>query len=347
MSVEKLMIDSVMNQIILGTHESNIITAEDIQQALLFHPLFNSIVDEMDNKSDLATKYTDTKQIKQITKEYKKYYFTEDALMILQNFINFFNEQFQSRKALVKRFPLLSNYIDQIYLQPSKDRSKTQPELKQAEIDFSKPLFHTTNAFEVFEMKNVGTPYGPAWFNIDSVYSPDRIQDFHRDRGGVRVIQYKWIPGSDKDFTIDYPFIDVKTTHKPKILDARKLKLIPAGPIEKHFEMNGMVLELPKLDKEQNILMSYGKTWRPFIVKYLEDKGYQGILTKKDEIVIFRPERWIKFENIEQGDLLYSALIESLNKKNKNKIEQIASKYKIDDTSLKILYNKNFENIPK
>lgn len=347
MSTEKLILDSIMNQIILGTHESSIITQEDMQQALLFHPLFNSIVEQMENKSDLEKRYTDVKQVKQITKEYKKYYFTEDALMILQNFINFFHKEFPNKKSLQKRFPLFSELIAQIYTK--KDFEKKRPELptKEVEIDLTKPLYHTTNAFEIFEMKNVGTPYGPAWFNINSIYSPDKIQDFHPDRGGVRVIKYSWIPGSEIDFSADYPFIDIKAKNKPKIMDARKLKLIPAEPIERHFQMNGMILELPRPDKEQNILMTYGKTWRPFVMKFLEEKGFDGVLTNQNEIVIFHPERWIKFENIEQGDMLYSALIESLNKKNKNKIEDIASKYNIDSTSLKILYNKNLENIPK
>jgi hypothetical protein len=117
-------------------------------------------------------------------------------------------------------------------------------------------------------------------------------------------------------------------------LDATRIKFIPAEPIEKYLEKNGMILELPAIEKSKDMLMAYGRTWRPFVVKYLESYGFDGILFNKNEIVIFKPERWVVFDSIDQGDTLYTALIESLNK---NKTQEIAEKYNVDPQTLKIL----------
>lgn len=345
MTLHNLILDSLMNQIISGVHPSNIIHETEMVEALTLHPLFSSIVADMDNRSDLFKKDTNLSLAKQSSKRYPKYYFTEDALKVLQNFYDFMDQKFPTRKALEKRFPLSGKYISQIYFQP-KDTQITKFNPKQIEIDLSKPLYHTTNAFEIFEMKDVGTPFGPAWFTIDEIFDPENVKDFHPKRGGMRVIKYKWNFLPEIDLEKEFPFVDAKVKLAPKIMDARKLKKIPAGAIETYFSDQGMILTLPKPDLDQNILMVYGKTWRPFLVKYLTDKGYDGILTKQNELVLFRPERWLTFENIEQGDMLYSAVIETLKQRNKFKIPEIASQNKVDPQSLMILYNKNLENIP-
>lgn len=345
MSLESLILDSIMNQFVLGEHISNIINSEDMERAILFHPLFSAIVAEMDDQSELTQNIPTNREAKQESKRYKKYVFTDDALNILQNFYDFMHERFPTRNSLEERFPSMRVYISQIFTQPKESVIKFEP--KEVQVDISKPLYHTTNAFEVFEMKDLGTPYGPAWFTIDAIYSPEQINDFHPDRGGLRVIRYDWIPFNEIDMTEDYPFIDFQTKVNPKIMDARKLKVIPAQAIEKYFEHNGMILQLPEIQKDKDILMSYGKTWRPFIVKYLESKGFDGILTKNNEIALFHPERWIKFKNVEQGDMLYSSLIESLKRRNREKIPEIAYQFKVDPQSLFILYKRNLENIPK
>lgn len=345
MSLQTLILDSIMDQIIQSQHYSSIIQKDEIEQAIKFHPLLGSIVLEMESNDDLCKYVADYKQAKQETKKYKKYFFTEEAIMVLQNLYNFIQDKFPTRNALQKRFPLHYIYIAQLYTQPPKE-NKIKFEPKEVQIDLSKPLFHTTNAFEIFEMKDVGTPYGPAWFTINKIFSPEFVQDFHPSRGGVRVIKYKWIPSSEIDLTTEYPFIDLQTKTMPKIMDARKLKMIPPSAIEKFYETKGMILSMPYPNPEENILMTYGKTWRPFVVKYLESMAFEGILTKQNEIVLFHPEKWVTFENIEQGDMFYSAIIEALKTRNRNKIPEIAQKYNIDTQSLFILFNRNLENVP-
>lgn len=343
-----LTLDSLMNQIVSGVHESNIINGEEMERNIKMHPLFSSIVADMEDPTmTLHAKNVNLKEVKQDVKRYKKYVFTDDALIILANFLDFMHKQYPSRKALEKRFPLFYPWIAQIFVKPP--TSKKGPSTfvpKIAEIDINKPLYHTTNAFEIFEMKKQGTPFGPAFFNIDTIYPPEKIQQFHPNKGGMRVIQYKWIPSSNLDFTIDYPFVDVKKQRTPKILDARKLKKIPSGAIEKYFETHGIVLDLPEETSEpSDILSVYGKTWRPFIVRYLEKLGFDGILVKNDEIVLFHPDRWITFSSIDHGDMLYSALIEALQTNNKFKIPEIAAKYNLDLESLMTLFTMNKQNI--
>lgn len=339
-----LVFDSIMNQIIHNDHQSSIINGNDMERAILRHPLFSSIVSEMDSKTDiLKPNYKGASKIKKHTKRYPRYIFTEDGLSILQNFIEFINHRFPTKRSLERAFPLFSKYIAQIYTKPEYKNDSPIVSLKEVEIDTLKPLFHTTNSFEIFEMKNTGTPYGPAYFSIDTIFSPEFIKDFHPERGALRVIRYKWIPSTNFDLSSEYPFVDVQTKHTPKILDATRVKFIPPEQIEKYLGENGMILELPTIDKSKDILTAYGRTWRPFVVKYLESYGFDGILFNKKEIVIFKPERWIVFDTIEQGDMLYTALIESLKKTNKNKTLDIAEKYDIDPKTLQILRRRNIE----
>jgi hypothetical protein len=345
MSKQPFILDSLMNEIINSVHESRIINKEEIVTFLKLHPLFGSILGKADDLDFLEQRLTKVSEAKKETKKYPKYVFTEDAIMALQNFYDYMYENYPTRKILEKDFPLFITYIAQIYDQP-KEAKQVVFEPKTVEIDIDKPLYHTTNAFEIFEMEGAGTPYGPAWFTIDSIYPIDKIAGYHEDRGGMRVLKYKWNTSNPLDFEVEYPFIDVQANLYPRIMDGRKIKYIPPKAIEKYFEENGMILDLPNPNMNENILMTYGKTWRPFVTKYLESFGFDGVLIKDQQIAVFHPERWLTFENVEYGDILYSSLIEALKKKNKNQLEVIADKNNLDKRSLQILYNKNIAKIP-
>jgi hypothetical protein len=340
---DRLIFDSLMNQISVNYHPNNIVNHEDIERAIDIHPLFSAISQDW-NLSPYSVKGISL--AKSLSRKYKNYIFTSYALKMIQRFFEEFHQEFPNRKSIEKKYPFLSKVIDQIYMEPKGKVSKfDESKLKEIQIDPESSLFHTTNAFEIFEMQKDGTPYPPAWFSIDEIFPISKIEDFHPLRGPVRVIEYKWIPWKTKDFSEDYPFIDTNTEFQPRILDARKMKKIPSEAIEQAYKERGLEINLPDPDLEQDLLMTYGEDYRPFIINYLKKIGFDGVYSKSDQIVLFEPKRWIVFEGIEQGDVLYSALVEALTENSIEKLIDIANKYNVDYDSLRTLYLKNKEDL--
>lgn len=273
----RVIIYNIMNQLVLNYHPSRIVNSQDLERAIDTHPFLNVISEGW----DLNQKAKDVKQIRNIVSNYKQYVFTTDALNYLQTFLDLFGENYEDKETLLDKFPLFKEEIENLYMRPKKPKVvKFQP--NSIDIDMNTTLYHTTNAFEIFEQNGNGktgyTPYGVSWFNIDSIYPPENIFEFHPNRGPMRVIKYKWLGShanvdivrstaigsggsgsggsgsggsgslnekkSSRRLTKSYPFLgsdSMKKSLHPVIMDARKIHTIPRETIENYLVEKGLV----------------------------------------------------------------------------------------------------------
>ncbi len=354
--VEKNLFHQMIQQMsIFHTHSSNVVQKQDLERAVQNSWFLQNltILWNLDQKPTLI------EQAKELVSSYPEYKFSSSALKFIQNFINIFHEKYPTKETLLSSMPLYKKEIEKIYAPPPTN-SKESFEPQPAKINLESNLYHTTNAFEIFERKSPGTPLGTAWFNIDSIYPEHLITELYPDKGAMRVIRYRWIGNPWlENINRSYPFLDSDSLVKPpepRILDARKLKQIPKNAIEDYMEQKGVAIYLPEPDLSQDILSQYGRNWRPFVIEYLKSMRWDGILTKDVEIGLFEPRHWISFLNIEAGDNMYMAIQEVLQEiqdypeiYNKDMIERflvpkIAGKYKLDPNSLQVIYNINSKN---
>jgi hypothetical protein len=351
--MEAKIFDLLKIQMVMNYHPSRIVQRSDIQVALDTQPFLSSIAQNISEHMKNESK--DISQVKQLSKKYNKYVFTNDALFLIQTLIDQIKIHFPTKRSMEEIFPMFQKQIDELY----KDE-KSSPKVKTIKfkpkivtIDPESKLFHTTNSFEVFERNKIKTPYGTSWLSMDKIYEPEKTIQFHSDRGPLRVIQYQLLslPHHFDSSPIEHE-INVST---PNIMDARKIDHIPKESIEEYFNEKGVVIKFPSPNLEKNILSQYGRTFRPFVVDYLKTFGLDGVLVKDNQIAFFQPERWLEFESIEQGEPMYLALSDLLNNYDTMKdtedfilkdfedyyIPKISEKNDVDLDSLRILFQMN------
>jgi hypothetical protein len=361
MSVKKMdekIMDLWKNQMVNSLHPSKIVNKVDMERALYANRLLSIL--SKDWKEGFQQDIVDLSEIKELVKKYNNYIFNKEALIYMQKFLNYLHEQFPTKESWLSYFPLMRKQIEELFYE-SPSQIKIIPfQPKIITINPESSLFHTTNNFELFERKGFkGIPYGTTWFTLDQIYDPDKTIQFHADRGAMRVIKYKWITNR-KHNQEEYPMIDQSEfISMPNIMDARKIENIPKESIEEYFKKKGIDIILPLPNLEKNLLSQYGRTMRPLVVEYLKSFGLDGLIVKDGQIAIFDPERWIRFDSIEQGDDLYLALSDLLNTfehlKNEDQfsivgfknfyIPKIAQKNDVDKNSLEILFNINFRKL--
>jgi len=361
MSSNDVILNKIIEQVVLNYHPTTIVNLQDLIRAVDVNPILSSFIQEDWELSKKEKHRLD--KIKKLVEKYPQYVFTSDALYYLHNYLRFFNQTYPTEEDLLKKFPLFREEIEQMY-NPKKKAPPVKFSYKEYKINPKSVLYHTTNAFELFEQDNERTPYGTSWFNIDSIYDPENIYAFHPNRGGMRVISYKWIgghpdkkPKSTSRLTKTYPFIDLEEIGKnsyPRIMDARKITSIPKSVLEDFLNSKGLETNLHEPDLAKNILEQYGITWKPILVEFLKSKGYDGIIVDNQEIVLFEPERWLFFDSIEQSDNVYLAATELIERYIENKetysdsnilnyqlIPEIASKYGVEKNLLQMIFNRN------
>ena len=354
--VQKNLVHLLIQQMsILNSHASRVIQAQDLDLAIKT----NNFLQNLTMNWNLIHRPTQLDLAKKVVLDYPEYIFSFSALRFLENFLRLSQEIYPTKKSLLNEMPLYQSEIDQIYQNQVKS-SSIPFEPKSVDINLESNLYHTTNAFEIFEQKLNGTPLGPASFNIDSVYPEYLISELYPDRGAMRVISYRWLTNPWKEnISKSYPLLDSDAMAKPiepKILDGRDLKVIPKDVLEDYMEKRGVALYLPEPNLAFDILNQYGRNWRPFLIDYLKSLGFDGVLIKNDEIVLFQPKRWISFYNIQAADPMYLAFQDVLHEireypqvYNKDMIQRflipkMASKHQVDPISLQIIYNLNFKN---
>ena len=362
MSSNDVILNKIMQQIILNYHPSTIVSLSDIEKAVDINLLLSSFVDE---EWDLYKKPNSLEKIKKLVSPYKQYVFTSDALYYLDNYLRLFNEKYPTVEKLIEDFPLFRDQIKDLFLEKEEKKRKTVKFTpKEFKINTNTTLYHTTNAFEIFEQYKSGTPYGASWFNIDSVYQPENIYSFYPNRGAMSVIVYKWIVShpevvrtESSRLTKSYPFLDSESigkSYNPKIMDARKITNIPKEAIEEFLIEKGLETNLHDPDLTKNILEQYGKTWKPIVIEFLKSFGFDGFIADNNELLLFEPERWIFFDSIDQSDDNYLAATELIETYDENKdlysnanilnyqlIPQIASKYGVDRNLLQLIFQQN------
>ena len=362
MSSNDVILNKIMEQVLLNYHPTTIVSLQDIVRAVDVNSLLSSFIQE---DWELYKDKHSLEKIKKLVEKYPQYFFTTDALHYLDNYLRWFNQSYPTKKDLLDKFSLFTEQIDKMYETATvKKKTKSKFSPKDFKINPNSTLFHTTNSFELFEQDREGTPYRNAWFNIDSIYKPENIYEFHPKRGGMRVIGYKWIGAhpdkkvkSSSRLTKTYPFLDSDGIGKslyPKIMDARKITTIPKDILEEYLSEKGLEANLHEPDLTKNILEQYGFTWKPIVIEFLKSKGYDGVIADNQEIVIFEPDRWLFFDSIEQSDDVYLASTELVEKYLENKelysddnilnyqlIPEIASKYNVDRDLLQMIFNRN------
>jgi hypothetical protein len=352
-------LDILKTQMVLNYHPSRIVTKNDMKLALDSEPFLSSISSGW-NLEDRAENISEAKKL---VKKYDKYVFQNEALHFIQKFLNHFHANFPTKESLLNKFTLYSDRINKLWT--IKDY-KVNPIIfkpKVVTIDPKTNLYLTTNAFQLFERnslkskenKGLGTPMGATWFSIEDIYDPEKTLKLHSERGAMRVIKYNFI-NEPKTNLEKYPFLDghIKIV-MPRIMDARKIDHIPKEVLDEYFKQKGIPIEFNEPNMDKNILSQYGRTFRPFVIDYLKSFGLDGVIVKNNELALFEPERWIRFEDIEQADPMYLALSELMNtfenidRKNdllvqnfyKFNIPMVAEKNGVDRKSLEILFHMN------
>lgn len=359
--MDEKILDLWKNQMVMNYHPSRIVHPLDLERALFSQRFLSSIanlwdLEKLDHKRIAQVESPSLSDVRKMVKKYKSYVFTQESLEYIQDFLNYIHRTFPNEKSMMEKFPLEKDRIKELWNDHENKKFKSiQFHPKLITIDSNSKLYLTTNPFELFERKDQSIPYGTTWFSINSIFEPEKTIQFHSDRGPMRVIQYHFInqPKTNED---QYPFLSPNEfSSMPVIMDARKVSHIPKEVIEKYLREKGIEIELHEPNLDKNILSQYGRTFRPFVIDYLKSFGIEGVLWKDNQLALFDPGRWIRFEGIEQADAMYLALNDLLNqyemlKKEDNfnllnfkqiYIPEFAEKNKVDKKSLEILFKMN------
>ncbi len=148
--VEKNLLNQMIQQMsILHSHSSNVVQRQDLERAVQNHWFLQNLVlnwnlDSPSSSVDLA---------KKLAKSYPQYTFSSGALKYIENFMNMYHQKYPNKKSLLVSMPLYQKEIDKIYSStPTSSMETFDP--KEIEIDLESNLYHTTNAFDIFDTKS-------------------------------------------------------------------------------------------------------------------------------------------------------------------------------------------------